>query len=108
MPSDALPSRIAAHPLGSSSETRTVSRQASRIGIPLVNELVIGLDDKNKFNASRPRNDAQFLQYVTNPTVPALSAPSGGLPFTDGVRGDASTFRAAFPYFNYPIPGSFN
>ncbi|MGH6610305.1 MAG: DUF4331 domain-containing protein, partial [Burkholderiaceae bacterium] len=46
--------------------------QVSRIGMPLVNEVVIGLDDKDKFNASRPRNDAQFLQYVTHPTVPAL------------------------------------
>ena len=38
----------------------------------------------------------------------AASAPSGGLPFTDGVRRDATNFRPAFPYFNTPIPGSFN
>jgi hypothetical protein len=189
--------------------------QVSRLGMPLVNELVIGLDDKDKFNASKPRNDAQFLQYVTNPTVPALvqslfpvtaptnfprtdlvaafltglagvnrpanvvpsemmrlntstpatplamqsplglagmdaagfpngrrpgddvvdltlrvamgalcvltgptdtfgvgcaagAAPSGGMPFTDGVRRDATNFRPAFPYLNTPIPGSFN
>jgi len=37
-----------------------------------VNELVIGLKDKDKFNASRPEDDAQFLKYVTNPTLPAL------------------------------------
>ena len=190
--------------------------QISRVGMPLVNEVVIGLDDKDKFNASKPRNDAQFLQYVTNPTLPALvqslfpgvtaptnfprtdlvaafltglagvnrpanvvpaelmrlntstavtpqatqsplglaggdaagfpngrrpgddvvdlslrvamgalcaltgpgdtfgvgcnaaAAPSGGQPFTDGVRRDATNFRPAFPYFNTPIPGSFN
>ncbi len=46
--------------------------QVSRLGNPLVNELVIGLPDKDKFNASSPRNDAQFLNYVTNPTLPAL------------------------------------
>src|SRR5439155_9970723 len=32
--------------------------QVSRLGMPLVNEVVIGLDDKDRFNASRPRNDA--------------------------------------------------
>ena len=35
-------------------------------------------------------------------------APAGRLPFTDGVRRDAKTFQAAFPYLNTPIPGSFN
>ena len=40
--------------------------------MPLVNEVVIGLKDKNKFNNSDPRDDAQFLTYVTNPTLPAL------------------------------------
>ena len=47
-------------------------RQVSRLGMPLVNELVIGLKDKDRFNASRPEDDAQFLKYVTNPTLPAL------------------------------------
>ena len=39
---------------------------------PLVNELVIGLPDKDRFNASEPKDDAQFATYVTNPTLPAL------------------------------------
>ncbi len=46
--------------------------QVSRLGNPLVNELVIGLPDKDKFNASSPADDAQFLNYVINPTLPAL------------------------------------
>jgi hypothetical protein len=46
--------------------------QVSRLGNPLVNELVIGLKDKDKFNASEPQNDSQFLKYVTNPTLAAL------------------------------------
>jgi hypothetical protein len=48
--------------------------QVSRLGSPLVNELVIGLRDKDRFNASAPADDAQFLDYVTNPTLPALLA----------------------------------
>jgi hypothetical protein len=46
--------------------------QVSRLGQPLVNEVVIGLKDKDRFNASKPRDDARFLDYVTNPTLPAL------------------------------------
>ncbi len=46
--------------------------QVSRLGMPLVNELVIGLKDKDKFNSSKPQDDGQFADYVTNPTLPAL------------------------------------
>jgi hypothetical protein len=46
--------------------------QVSRLGMPLVNELVIGLKDKDRFNNSKPANDGQFAEYVTNPTLPAL------------------------------------
>ena len=46
--------------------------QVSRLGMPLVNELVIGLPDKDKFNNSKPKDDGQFAAYVTNPTLPAL------------------------------------
>jgi hypothetical protein len=46
--------------------------QVSRLGMPLVNELVIGIPDKDHFNASVPSGDAQFANYVTNPSLPAL------------------------------------
>jgi hypothetical protein len=46
--------------------------QVSRLANPLVNELVIGLKDKDRFNASEPADDTQFAKYVTNPTLPAL------------------------------------
>jgi len=46
--------------------------QVSRLGNPLVNEVVIGLKDKDKFNASKPKDDLQFATYVTNPTLPTL------------------------------------
>ena len=46
--------------------------EVSRLGMPLVNELVIGLKDKDNWNGSVPSGDAQFASYVTNPTFPAL------------------------------------
>ncbi len=191
--------------------------QVSRVGMPLVNEVVIGIDDKDRFNASKPKDDAvNFPDYVTNPVLPALiqtlfptvtaptnfprtdlltvflrglktlnqpasvvpaemmrlntsiapvaigaqnplgaaagdvagfpngrrpgddvvdlslrvamgalcvltgpgdtfgvgcaaaSAPSGALPFTDGVRKTSVNYGATFPYLTTPIPGNFN
>ncbi|MES2683292.1 MAG: DUF4331 domain-containing protein [Pseudomonadota bacterium] len=47
--------------------------QVSRLGSPLVNEVVIGLPDKDAFNASLPKNDVgSFGQYVLFPSLPAL------------------------------------
>jgi hypothetical protein len=56
--------------------------QVSRLGMPLVNEVVIGLKDKDRFNASKPRDDAQFADYVTNPTLPRLLEIALSLPNT--------------------------
>ncbi len=46
--------------------------QVSRLGMPLVNELVIGLPQKDLFNAVKPTADGALADYVTNPTFPAI------------------------------------
>ena len=46
--------------------------QVSRLGMPLVNEVVVGIKDKDKWNSSSPKDDGQFADYVTNPTLPAI------------------------------------
>jgi hypothetical protein len=56
--------------------------QVSRLGMPLVNEVVIGLQDKDRFNGSKPKDDGQFADYVTNPTLPALLEIALALPNT--------------------------
>ena len=56
--------------------------QVSRLGMPLVNEVVIGLPDKDRFNGSKPKDDGQFIDYVTNPTLPALLEIALALPNT--------------------------
>ncbi len=44
--------------------------QVSRLGLPLINEAVIGLQDKDKFNRSHPRNDLNnFGAYFLNPII---------------------------------------
>jgi len=80
--------------------------QVSRLGMPLVNEVVIGLQDKNKFNASRPKDDAQFATYVTNPTLPALIEilyPIAPAP-TNFPRNDlVATFLTGITGINQPL-----
>ena len=43
--------------------------QVSRLGSPLVNELVIPRSHKNVFNNSEPNADAQFLSFVEQPEL---------------------------------------
>ncbi|MFN8593286.1 MAG: DUF4331 domain-containing protein [Thermomicrobiales bacterium] len=46
--------------------------QVSRLGMPLVNEVVAPLAAKDLFNASHPGDDAQFLGAVTDPEIAKL------------------------------------
>jgi hypothetical protein len=47
--------------------------EVSRLGNPLVNEVVIGLPDKDKWNGSTPADDVKnFANYVEYPTLPEL------------------------------------
>ena len=55
--------------------TRALSENfvhVSRLGNPLVNEVVIDVARKDKFNASAPANDGEYLERVTKPLVPKL------------------------------------
>jgi len=46
--------------------------QVSRLGMPLVNEVVAPLGAKDLFNSSVPGNDGQFLGAVTDPEIAVL------------------------------------
>jgi hypothetical protein len=81
-------------------------QQVSRLGMPLVNELVIGLPDKDKFNASKPIHDAQFLKYVTNPSLPVLlNALFGNAAMVPGTPRDdlVAAFLTGVKGINQPI-----
>jgi len=44
--------------------------QVSRLGLPLVNEALIGLQDKDKYNRTQPRDDlANFAPYFLHPVI---------------------------------------
>ena len=76
--------------------------QVSRLGQPLVNEVVIGLKDKDRFNGSEPRNDGQFATYVTNPTLPALVEALFGFA---GVKAPATPRNDLVQVFLTGVPG---
>jgi hypothetical protein len=55
--------------------------QVSRLGLPLINEAVIGLQDKDKYNRTRPKTDlANFGSYILNPVVVRDAIAVGDLP----------------------------
>jgi len=88
---------------GESPAQNTQWTQVSRLGMPLVNELVIGLKDKDKFNNSMPCNDAQFLSYVTTPSLPVLLNALYGVAIPHTPRNDLVTvFLTGVPGLNKP------
>ncbi len=46
--------------------------QLSRLGMPLVNEVVVPVGAKDYFNGSKPTDDEQFLGAVNDPELPRL------------------------------------
>lgn len=46
--------------------------QVSRLGIPLVNEVIIPYGMKDKFNASQPKDDSQYAPFVLDPELPKI------------------------------------
>jgi hypothetical protein len=75
----------------------------SRLGMPLVNEVVIPLKDKDKFNASIPWHDAQFAQYVTNPELPQLIQKVYNIKAPATPRNDlVQVFLTGVPKLNQP------
>ena len=54
--------------------------QVSRMGNPLVNELIINTDAKDLWNASDPEQEAQFQQYYKNPVLATAFTLVYGVP----------------------------
>jgi hypothetical protein len=71
-------------------QTTTGWKQVSRLGEPLINELLIPTELKDKWNASTPDKDKQFEQYYSSPVLAKLLNqlyPQFG-PFTETNRTD--------------------
>ncbi|TDD70372.1 DUF4331 domain-containing protein [Actinomadura darangshiensis] len=77
--------------------------QVSRLGSPLVNEVVIPRGRKDTFNASTPWQDAQFAGFVTDPELPKLIEKIYKIPAPPGPRKDlVQAFLTGVPGLNRP------
>ena len=73
-------------------------KQVSRLGEPLVNEVVIPIKLKDTFNASQPENDAQFASYVADPQLAQLLKAVFGISIPPAPRNDlVAIFATGIP-----------
>jgi hypothetical protein len=71
--------------------------------MPLVNELVIPVGQKDKWNGSKPTDDGQFLSFVTDPEVPKLLQAIYNIPAPPAPRNDlVSVFLTGVSGLNQP------
>jgi hypothetical protein len=79
--------------------------QVSRLGQPLVNEVVIPRAAKDLFNSIAPTEDAAALPFVLDPEVPKLLSALFGIQSPPSAREDLVTiFLTGIPGLNQP-PG---
>jgi hypothetical protein len=79
--------------------------QISRLGNPLVNEVIVPLGTKDTFNSLEPRQDAVLLPFLEDPEVPKLLSALFGIQSPPLPRNDLVTiFMTGIPGLNQP-PG---
>ena len=87
-----------------SSNNKSLFTQVSRLGSPLVNEVVIPLKLKDTFNASMPKDDAQFASFVVDPQLAQLLKAVFGITVPPAPRNDlVEIFATGIPV--NPITG---
>jgi len=80
-------------------------QQVSRLGSPLVNEMVIPLKLKDAFNRSTPAGDSQFAQFVTNPQLAQLLSAVFSISVPAAPRNDlVAIFATGIPVNNVTGP----
>lgn len=73
-------------------------QQVSRLGSPLVNEVIIPLKLKDAFNRSTPADDSQFAQFVVNPQLAQLMSAVFGVTVPTAPRNDlVAIFATGIP-----------
>jgi hypothetical protein len=78
--------------------------QISRLGMPLVNEVIIPLGRKDKWNAQDPADEHQFLSHYLNPELTALENllyPALDNANTTGRTDLKAIFLTGIPGLNY-------
>lgn len=71
--------------------------QVAKLGNPLVNELVIGTPQKDRWNASEPEDEARFLDFYRNPRLTTVLNLLFGTSFPDTNRKDLINVLLKYP-----------
>ena len=71
--------------------------QVARMGNPLVNELIIGTGQKDRWNATDPEDEAQFLNFYLNPRLAAIINLAFGTQFPTSGRTDLVAALLKYP-----------
>jgi len=87
--------------------------QVSRLGLPLINEAVIGVQDKDKYNRTTPATDVEnFAAYFLDPVI-VKDAQAVGI--YDALHADYTLFASnrvdildTINLTNFPTPGAHN
>lgn len=84
-------------------DTEGPQTQISRLDLPLINELIIPVKDSDRWNASEPIDDAQFLDDVQDPEIAGLLSEGLGIEVPSAPREDLVTlFLTGIPDVNQP------
>ena len=71
--------------------------QVSRLANPLVNELIIGTDTKDRWNATDPKDEAQFLDFYLNSRLATAIDIRFGTSFPTTHRADLVNALLKYP-----------
>ncbi len=71
--------------------------QVARMANPLVNELIIGTGQKDRWNATDPEDEAQFLHFYLNPRLAAVINLAFGTTFPTSGRTDLVMALLKYP-----------
>jgi Domain of unknown function (DUF4331) len=63
-------------------------KQVQRLANPLINEAIIGTEDKDRWNALRPQQERRFLDYYQNPRLALALQAVFGVPAATSGRDD--------------------
>lgn len=74
--------------------------QVSRMGNPLVNELVIRFDNKDRWNASKPSDESKFIADFQDPTLARVINLLYGVPIPAAPRNDLVSVLLQYPGAN--------
>jgi hypothetical protein len=100
--------RTLEHVTKKSATFHVAGEQISRLGNPLINELFIGLPDKDLWSSEHPSRDAQFNVYLGYPTLPLLISvlfPGVVEPFTSASATPPITRFDILTLIHFGVPG---